>query len=86
MNWLPRSKALVVALIAISGGLIACPLLAAESSKSSRAHVAGLVPVGTQPQGGLAGKIVYTHGGHGDHGGQSRATGHGVFSAAKATK
>src|ERR1700751_2676911 len=25
----------------------------------------GLVPVGTQPQGGLSGKIVYTHGGHG---------------------
>jgi fibronectin type III domain protein/N-acetylmuramoyl-L-alanine amidase-like protein len=26
---------------------------------------AGLVPVGTQPHGGLSGKIVYTHGGHG---------------------
>lgn len=25
----------------------------------------GLVPVGTQPHGGLSGKIVYTHGGHG---------------------
>ncbi len=25
----------------------------------------GLVPVGQQPQGGLSGKIVYTHGGHG---------------------
>src|SRR5262245_17783554 len=25
----------------------------------------GLVPVGTQPRGGLTGKIVYTHGGHG---------------------
>src|SRR6478609_11665497 len=25
----------------------------------------GLVPVGTQPDGGLTGKIVYTHGGHG---------------------
>jgi hypothetical protein len=25
----------------------------------------GLVPVGTQPRGGLSGKIIYTHGGHG---------------------
>ena len=25
----------------------------------------GLVPVGSQPHGGLSGKIVYTHGGHG---------------------
>src|SRR2546421_445742 len=25
----------------------------------------GLVPVGTQPRGGLSGKIVYTHAGHG---------------------
>ncbi len=25
----------------------------------------GLVPIGTQPHGGLSGKIVYTHGGHG---------------------
>src|SRR5215467_13648654 len=32
----------------------------------SRASIAdGLVPIGTQPHGGLSGKIVYTHGGHG---------------------
>jgi len=29
------------------------------------AHAGGLVPVGSQPQGGLTGKIIYTHGGHG---------------------
>src|SRR3954464_12759215 len=29
------------------------------------AIAAGLVPVGTQPQGGLSGKIVFVHGGHG---------------------
>ncbi len=32
---------------------------------SSAVHAGGLVPVGTQPHGGLSGKIVYTHGGHG---------------------
>jgi hypothetical protein len=31
----------------------------------SIAIAAGLAPVGTQPHGGLSGKIVYTHGGHG---------------------
>src|SRR5689334_22907053 len=35
-------------------------------SCSARAVVAdGLAPVGAQPHGGLSGKIVYTHGGHG---------------------
>jgi hypothetical protein len=32
---------------------------------SNYAFADGLVPVGTQPHGGLSGKIVYTHGGHG---------------------
>src|SRR3954452_19449129 len=32
---------------------------------SSSAIADGLAPVGKQPNGGLSGKIVYTHGGHG---------------------
>ncbi len=67
MIWLnPKTRAsakrnLVVML------LMAFPaqLSAAEQRSPSSSQTAGLAPVGTQPKGGLSGKIVYTHGGHG---------------------
>jgi hypothetical protein len=34
-------------------------------ANSNNSFASGLVPVGSQPRGGLSGKIVYTHGGHG---------------------
>jgi hypothetical protein len=54
MFWFGRAKrtlftSLIVLLNAVVGASIA----------------AGLAPVGAQPHGGLSGKIVYTHGGHG---------------------
>lgn len=39
--------------------------LLAVTSLEDRVVPSGLVPVGTQPQGGLTGKIVYLHAGHG---------------------
>src|SRR6478609_1123063 len=40
-------------------------LAAVLSIAAGELIAAGLVPVGMQPHGGLSGKIVYTHGGHG---------------------
>jgi len=40
-------------------------LSAADQHSPSSSQASGLAPVGTQPKGGLSGKIVYTHGGHG---------------------
>lgn len=45
--------------------LVASQLLATEKTDSPLSEAPGLVTVGTQPKGGLTGKIVYTHGGHG---------------------
>ena len=40
-------------------------LVALGSAIASTSIADGLVDVGTQPRGGLSGKVVYTHGGHG---------------------
>jgi hypothetical protein len=55
-NWLPKLTG-----AAVFSALVVCLIGAIASD----AHSEGLVPVGTQPNGGLTGKIVYTHGGHG---------------------
>lgn len=48
----------------IKRGLIVGSLLFAFATAGD-VFADGLVPVGTQPHGGLSGKIVYAHGGHG---------------------
>src|SRR4051812_30382204 len=52
----------VLAAIVVNVG-VQC--LWAEESASTGADAPGLVAVGTQPKGGLSGKIIFTHGGHG---------------------
>ena len=44
--------------------LLTCRIAGAEVPKHAGTR-AGLTPVGAQPRGGLTGKIVYAHGGHG---------------------
>ncbi len=73
MDWVGCAKRVIVATSAIVIGMIAGDrptglrrILAFEPLESRLPlSAAGLVDVGTQPQGGLSGKIVYIHGGHG---------------------
>jgi hypothetical protein len=51
-----------------------------KGTESQAPDASGLVPVGAQPKGGLSGKIVYTHAGHG------YTAAIGAFSAATITK
>jgi hypothetical protein len=73
MDWIGCAKRAIVAASAFAAGILAgdravCLRRAlAFEPLEPRLHLsaAGLVDVGTQPQGGLADKIVYIHGGHG---------------------
>jgi len=51
----------IEATLAVPDGFVS----ASASEQLAAATAAGLVDVGTQPQGALSGKIVYVHGGHG---------------------
>ncbi len=44
---------------------VSVPLSSAATVSATQPKAAGLVPVGTQSKGGLSGKIVFTHAGHG---------------------
>jgi hypothetical protein len=52
-------------LVALFGLLVLSPVLATAEAVSPASGAPGLVAVGTQPKGGLTGKIVFAHGGHG---------------------
>ena len=56
-----RAKRFIFVVMTVLGAAIASNQLIF----SPPLFAGGLVPVGTQPHGGLTGKIVYTHGGHG---------------------
>ncbi|HEX4414420.1 MAG TPA: fibronectin type III domain-containing protein [Lacipirellulaceae bacterium] len=59
-----RTFAAVLLVCAFSFSFVSQSRAADEKAEDAR-PAPGLVAVGTQPKGGLSGKIVYTHGGHG---------------------
>lgn len=69
---------MAVAACVVFGAIFGVTARAEAKAADGDKPAAGLVAVGTQPHGGLSGKIVYAHGGHG-YTAENKGDGHWTF-------